>query len=154
MTNSDERTGDLTHLGVGRLLAAYADAVTRYAWTELDDLFLPDATVTIDTGRSDPLRLVGPVAVGDFIAAAVERFEYFQMLPLNHVVERDDHGVHGRFYIHEVRQDATAGRSDAFGLYEDRYTLGDDGRWRFAARSYRSLARGGERLEVISRAGG
>jgi hypothetical protein len=145
---------DAIHVGVGRLLAEYADVVTRHAWGELDELFLPDATVTIDTGAGDVLRLVGPMAVGEFIATSIARFDFFEMVPLNHVVRQDAEGVHGRFYIHELRQLADTGvRSDAFGLYEDRFAPGSDGRWRFASRRYRSLARGGDHLEIVGRAG-
>ena len=153
MTDVSARADDLTHLGVQRLLAAYADAVTRYAWHELEDLFLSSATVVVETGRGEPVRLAGPIEVGDFIAGALERFEFFEMVPLNHVVLVDAGGVHGRCYIHELRQERDGGpRSDAFGLYEDRYERDDD-RWRFAERRYRSLARGGERLDIVSFAG-
>jgi hypothetical protein len=37
------------HHGIDRLVAAYADTVTRRAWNELVDLFLPEAVVHIDT---------------------------------------------------------------------------------------------------------
>jgi SnoaL-like domain len=154
MSDSISWSDDATHLGVGRLLAAYADAVTRYAWDELEDLFLAGAPVVIDTGRGEPVRLAGATEVGEFIAGALERFEFFEMVPLNHVVLRDGAGMHGRCYIHEIRQERNGGpRSDAYGLYEDRYELVRSGRWRFAERRYRSLARGGDRLEVVSFAG-
>jgi hypothetical protein len=158
MSDPSSWPDDATHLGVGRLLAAYADVVTRHAWSELDHLFVPDAPVVIDTGRGEPLRLRGAVQVGEFIAGALERFEFFEMVPLNHVVGLDAGGVHGRCYIHELRQERDGGaRSDAFGLYEDRYvehrTVEDRTQWRFAERRYRSLARGGDRLEIVGFAG-
>ena len=54
----------------------------------------------------------------------------------------------GRFYMQELRQDAgSGGWSDAYGVYHDRYEH-DGERWRFAERSYQSLARTG-RFEVF-----
>ena len=46
----------LDYVGICRLQAAYADAVTRRAWSDLDALFLPDAPVTVDTVTGDPFQ--------------------------------------------------------------------------------------------------
>jgi hypothetical protein len=50
-----------------------------------------------------------------------------------------------------VRQELASGRqTNAYGLYTDRYVRGG-GRWRFAERRYRSLARNGPDLTVFDR---
>lgn len=141
----------IDYVAIERLLAAYADVVTRRAWDELDTLFLPDAPVTIDTVTRPVVDLVGPVQLGEFVAAAVERFELFEFVVLNRVVDLRSGGsgeATGRLYMCELRQDRDTGHtSTAFGVYRDDYRRTDDG-WRFARRRYRTLARTG-RFEVF-----
>ena len=130
------------YVAITRLQASYADVVTRRAWDELEPLFEPEARVHIAPAGREPIDVIGPRALGEFIAAAVERFEFFQFVPLNTVIELGADGTAiGRLYLLEVRQERdTHEWSQAFGLYEDGYAQ-RDGVWRFAARSYRSLAR-------------
>jgi hypothetical protein len=124
------------------LLSAYADAVTRRAWGELDDMFLPDCEVVIDTRRGEPIRVVGGRGVGGFVAPAIERFDFFEFTILNTHVEIDGGDeASGRLYMCELRHDRELDRrTEAFGLYQDRYQRVDDA-WRFAHRRYSSLAR-------------
>jgi len=73
----------LDYVAVCRLQAAYADAVTRRAWAELGELFLPDAPVKVDTVTSAPYEFVGAQGIGGFIAGAIDRFEFFELVILN-----------------------------------------------------------------------
>jgi hypothetical protein len=137
------------YLGVTRLQSAYADVVSRRAWEELDALFAPDCPVHVDTVTSATREFVGPADFGAFVAASIERFEFFEFVILNTVVD-----VHpgptatGRVWMVELRQDrASGGWSNAFGIYHDSYAL-TDGAWRFTERHYQSLARTG-RFEVF-----
>jgi len=139
--------------GIRRLQHAYADVVNRRAWSELEDLFLPDAAIVIDTRKGDPLRLVGGRAVGEFIGASVARFSFFEFEILNaHIVFPHGAGAESavsRLYMCEHRQDEGSGRwTNAFGLYHDRYTF-DGARWWFAERNYHSLARNAPDLDVF-----
>ena len=141
------------YVAITRLQNAYADTVTRRAWPEFDDMFLPGAPVRVDTVTNPVIELVGPQQVGDFIGAAVERFEFFEFVPLStrvalRVGGHPDHAT-GRLYICELRQEATSGAfTRAFGVYRDDYRR-VDGRWWFARRDYQSLARSG-RGEVFA----
>jgi hypothetical protein len=142
----------IDYIAISRLQSAYADSVSRRAWDELDDLFLPDATVTVDTVTSEPILLTGGTAVGDFISAAVERFEFFEMVILNSVVDLaidgNPDGARARQFTCELRQDKSNGRwTNAFGVYQDEYAR-RDGRWWFARRNYQSIARSG-RAEIF-----
>lgn len=142
----------IDYVAIQRLQSAYADSVTRRAWAELDGLFLPGATVTVDTVTSEPIVLTGGTAVGDFIAAAVERFEFFEMVILNAVVDLavggDADRAHGRQFTCELRQDQSNGRwTNAFGVYQDEYAR-REGRWWFTRRNYQSIARTG-RAEIF-----
>jgi hypothetical protein len=129
------------YVALRRLQSAYADVVTRRAWPELAELFLPDAEVTIDKRVGDPLRLQGPVAVGDFIANAIADFSFFEFVILNTTIDIDGDRAGTRMYMLEIRQDAaTRRRTNAFGLYRDEHCK-VDGRWWFAGRRYQSLAR-------------
>jgi len=140
------------YVAITRLQSAYADAVTRRAWADFHDLFLADATVRVDTVTNPAVELTGPGAVGDFIAGAIERFEFFEFVPLNTTIELRVDGdatrARGRLYMCELRQDAATGHaSQAFGVYHDEYRS-LSGRWWFARRDYQSLTRTG-RNEVF-----
>lgn len=139
----------LAYLAITRLQNAYADVITRRAWPELVDLFVPDAPVHVDMVTSPPIEIVGPEQLGEFIGTAVERFDFFELVILSVVVDvRSATDAVGRFYMQELRQDAASGGwSDAYGVYHDRYQH-DGERWRFAERRYQSLARTG-RHEVF-----
>lgn len=152
-TVDDELRDTIDYVAIARLQAAYADSVTRRAWAELHEQFLPDAPVRVDTVTNPVIELTGPGAVGDFIRDAVERFELFEFTILNTHVELraggDPDAARARLYICELRQDTASGRrTNAYGVYRDDY-LRIDGRWRFARRSYQSVARSG-RDEVFT----
>jgi hypothetical protein len=137
----------IDYVAITRLQNAYADAVTRRAWSEFHDMFLAGAPVRVDTVTNPVIELAGPQQIGDFIGDAVERFEFFEFVPLStRVVLRaggDPDRATARLYICELRQDAASGRStQAFGVYRDEYRR-VDGDWRFARRDYQSLARSG-----------
>jgi hypothetical protein len=140
-------------VALGRLQAAYADAVTRRAWVELDDLFLPEATVSIDKRDGDILELTGPRTVGDFIAKAISCFEFFEFVILNrHIILHpdgaDDRAV-ARLYFAELRQYEESGKwSTAYGIYHDRYRK-VDGRWWFDGRRHHSMARTAQDFETF-----
>jgi hypothetical protein len=140
------------YVAICRLGAAYADVVTRRAWAELEELFAPGATITVDTVTSAPIELTGAKGVGDFISGAVERFEFFELVILNATVDLgfggDPDAARGRLFTCELRQDLANGHwSNAFGVYHDEYRR-SSGRWQFARRRYQSLARTG-RAEIF-----
>jgi hypothetical protein len=87
-------------------------------------------------------EICGPAAFADFVAASIQRFDFFEFVILNTVVRLTDTGTaRGRLYIVEVRQERESGEwSNAFGVYHDHLSL-VDGCWRFAERHYQSLAR-------------
>ena len=143
----------IDYVAITRLQNAYADAVTRRTWAEFHEMFLPGAPVRVDTVTNAAIELAGPQQVGDFIGTAVERFEFFEFVPLSTRVELraggDDDRATARLYICELRQDAASGHStQAFGVYQDDYRR-VDGKWWFAQRNYQSLARSG-RGEVFA----
>ena len=142
------------YVAITRLQAAYADVVTRRAWAELDALFVPDASIHIDTVTRAATELRGPRALGEFISAALTRFDFFEFVILNTVVDVvDGETAHGRVYIEEIRHEPEAGAwSHAYGLYKDSYAH-SNGRWWFSERRYRSLARKhNDRSEILSAA--
>lgn len=130
------------YIAITRLQSAYADVVTRRAWQELADLFLPNCPIFVDTITRPPIELSGSDELAAFIRTALERFDFFEFVILNTVVDvTSDSTARARFYIEEVRHEAGSDSwSNAFGLYQDSYVKQDD-RWLFAERRYRSLAR-------------
>ena len=95
--------------------------------------------------------MVGPAALGEFIGGAVERFAFFEFVILNTVVDVDEVAgtATGRIFMCEVRHDAASDTwQNAHGVYRDRYVL-LDGRWWFAERHYRSMARSGPEGVVL-----
>lgn len=138
----DDRISQETidYIALRRLQNAYADIVTRRAWPELAKIFVPEAEVVIDRRDVAPLVLRGPGGVGDFIAGAIAHFDLFEFVILNSVIEIEGEAARARMYMWEIRHDPAAGRSDAFGLYQDEHRK-LDGRWWFWGRRYQTLAR-------------
>jgi len=134
-----------------RLQAAYADVVTRRAWDELHGLFLPTTAVLVDTVRAPAMTMVGPDELGSFIGGAIERFDYFAFVILNTVVDLDaggDDEAAGRIFMCEIRHEPAVDEwHNAYGCYQDVYRR-VAGRWWFADRRYRSMARTGPTAAV------
>jgi hypothetical protein len=126
------------HIALLDLQRRYGDAVTRRAWDELADLLAPDCRLDLAL-RDGDRALRGADEVVGFVAAAVAAFDVFLFAVQNAVVGP---GPTGRMWIRELRWDADGERTDAYGLYEDEFVKGDDGRWRFAARRYTSISGG------------
>jgi hypothetical protein len=142
----DQETID--YVAIRRLQSAYADIVTRRAWSEFDGIFRPDAEVVIDRMDGKPLVLNGPAAVAGFISGAIAHFDLFEFVVLNTVIQIEGDRASARMYMWEARHDPVAGRSDAFGLYRDAHCR-TDGRWWFAGRRYQTLGRSlGPQLSV------
>jgi hypothetical protein len=147
----------IDYVAITRLQSAYGDAVNRRAWDEFANLFLPTATIRVDTVTNPAVDVTGPAQLGSFIAGAIERFEFFEFVILNaHVEIGDDAHEDGaptgtaraRVFMCELRQEQASGRwSNAFGVYHDDYARIDE-RWWFSRRRYQSLARTG-RAEVF-----
>ncbi len=143
----------IDYVAIRRLQAAYADVVSRRAWPELEPLFEHDCKIVVDRRTLDPLVLLGATALGDFVGAAIERFEFFEFTILNSVVDLAADGdatARGRVWMCELRQDRESGHwSNAYGVYHDRYRWAE-GTWRFAHRRYHSLARTGPATQVFA----
>jgi hypothetical protein len=135
----------LLEIGVRRLLSRYADVVSRRAWPELESQFAPGCHVVVDRRDLEPIVLDGAHGVGEFVGAAIERFEFFEFTILNAVIDPvagDTRRATGRLWMCELRQDAASHEwSNAYGVYHDDYAQDPDGAWRFAQRRYHSLAR-------------
>lgn len=135
----------IDYTAIRRLQDAYADIVTRRAWAELKDVFVPDLRLDLDL-RSMPARVMtGPEEIGGFIGGSLEKFEFFEFVILNTRIYLRDGGDEtqalGRMFMSEIRQERTSGAfSTIYGVYHDRFRR-IDGRWWFAARQYHSLAR-------------
>ncbi len=144
---NDREAEALDWVDINRLLARYADVVNRRQWSELDELFRPDAEVVVDRVTADPIQMTGPAAVGAFIGGAIERFGFFELAVLNARINvgagGDPDRARGRVFITEIRQDRQgAAWSHTYGVYHDTYRR-VDGAWWFADRAYQSLARTG-----------
>jgi hypothetical protein len=140
-------------VALDRLQRRYADVITRRAWDDLPELFLPGTVVHLDTVTAPPRDLVGPAQFAEVIGSAMARFDHFTFVILNAVAELDDPsaddlaadglGAHGRVFLCEIRHEPERSAwSTAHGVYQDRYVL-DGGRWKIAERHYRSMARTG-----------
>jgi SnoaL-like domain len=144
------------YVAVRRLQDAYADIVTRRAWGELREIFVPDIEVVLDTRRDEPLRLRGPQAIGDFIAGAIAEFDFFEFVILNtrvflnHLTGADPDVASARMWMNELRHESAAGGrwTLAYGLYQDDFRrIG--GKWWFTGRRYQSLARTARDFDVF-----
>ncbi|HQV56434.1 MAG TPA: nuclear transport factor 2 family protein [Ilumatobacteraceae bacterium] len=136
------------YVALTRVIAAYADAVNRRAWADFDPIFQPDTTIVVDTLNNGLFTFTGGQEIGAFIDQQIAQFEFFEFVVLNAHYELypggDKDSAKARIFMCELRQDAASGMwTNAFGLYQDVYRRGTDGRWRFAERHYQSLARTG-----------
>ena len=144
---SDSMTDDVVALG--RLNSAYADVITRRAFEELGELMLPTCVVHLDLVSAPARDLTGPEAVAEMLGPAMARFDHFLFAIRHSVVQRGDEQdgggdpdrAVGRMFISEIRHDLASDTwEETHGLYEDDYRR-VDGRWWFAERHYRSMAR-------------
>ena len=90
------------------LHADYVDAVNRQAWEEFEDLFLPDAHLTVVKGDASPDEVTGPGAIGALIAGYVSVYDFLIQVVLNARIrvrqEGDPDRAFARLYIAEFRQ--------------------------------------------------
>jgi len=143
-TDADEVAAAVDHVAIDALQRRYADLVNRRAWGELDAVFAPAVQITLKLVTRPTVELVGRHAFGEFIGPAMERFGFFEFVILNSYVEvwpdGDRDAATARIFMCELRTSPDGGeRTEAFGLYRDRYVRNDDG-WRIVRRHYRSLA--------------
>lgn len=148
MTTDGPLDGELAatvdHVAIDRLQRAYADLVNRRAWDELDAVFARDIAITLELVTRPTIELVGAAAFTAFIAPAMERFGFFEFVILNSHIqlwpEGDRTVATARVFMCELRTAVDGSeRTDAFGLYRDRYERTGAG-WRIATRHYRSMA--------------
>src|SRR5438552_3247850 len=129
------------YVAIRRLQAAYADVVSRRAWIELEPLFEPGCEIVVDRRNLEPLVLRGAAQLGEFVGAAIERYEFFEFTILNSVVDlavgAGGDRARARLWMCELRLDRDSGHwSNAYGVYHDAHHRGAAGRWRFARRRY------------------
>ncbi len=141
MGELDEQTND--YIAIRRLQDAYADVVSRRAFDELHDLFLPAAPVMIEL-PGGTREVVGPGDFGRYVDKRIADLEFFQFVILNAVVDLvvdgDPDRARARIHMCELRQERADGRSSVlYGLYRDDYAR-LDGRWWFAHRRFSPLA--------------
>ncbi|MGB6058766.1 MAG: nuclear transport factor 2 family protein [Microthrixaceae bacterium] len=142
--SDDEVAATVDHVAIDRLQRAYADLVNRRAWDELAGVFDPDISITLDLVSRPTVELVGVQEFASFIGPAMERFGFFEFVILNSYIDLWPGGERSaataRVFMCELRTEVgQTQRSDAFGLYRDRYRKTYDG-WRIAERRYQSLA--------------
>ncbi len=151
--SAEDLRDTVDEVAIRGLIADYADVVNRRQWSELVPLFAIDAPVTIDLRDRAALEVEGPVALGEFIGSAIERFAFFEFVALNVRVRLrtggDEDRAAVRTYMCELRQDHDGRFSQAFGIYQDEVERATTG-WRFARRNYQSIARGETTLDVLA----
>ncbi|MBY0399667.1 nuclear transport factor 2 family protein [Myxococcota bacterium] len=141
----------VARVAIQALLGAYTDSINRRSWSELGALFLPDARIELKTLKQQPLELIGPEALGRFIADFVARLDFFQFVLLNSRLElRLEEGVAlGRNFICEYRFEKAEGRFvQVFGVYRDHYRR-IDGRWLFERRAFDPLVSAGSDGRIV-----
>ena len=126
------------YVALRRLQDSYADIVTRRAWTEFHDIFVPDIDVVIDTRKGALIDAHGPDEVSGFIDNAIARFDFFEFVILNARVwlrhDGDDDRAIGRMYIAELRREARNEEwTTSFGENHDTFSRVDSG-WCFEGR--------------------
>ncbi len=149
---TDQRRDDDTRdvVALFRLQSRYADVVSRRAWNELHTILVPDVDIEIDTVSNPVRRCSTAEEFIQFVSEAVARFDHFQFVILNSVVDVEEgQTARGRIFMCELRHLADSDEwSTAYGLYQDRYRK-TDGAWWVVDRRYRSLARTGANAGIF-----
>jgi hypothetical protein len=143
--------GTADYIAITRLLHQYGDICVRRAWTEMSRLCAPDACFTYDLKAGPLVRLEGAGQLCAFGKRALERYAFYQYIPLTMAVEFGvDQTATGRLYVLEVGTDQATGQwMEFYGLYHDEYVIAD-GAWVFARRHYQALAhRTGDRATQV-----
>jgi hypothetical protein len=140
------------YVAIRRLQNSYADVISRRAYGELHDLFLPAAPVVIEL-PSGTREVTGPEEFGRFVEKRIADLAFFQFVILNSVIELSVDGdpdrATGRIHMCELRQGGADGRfSVLYGLYRDDYARSDS-RWWFAHRVFSPLAVTERALDVF-----
>jgi SnoaL-like protein len=141
VTIIEDNAFEWDELRIGRLHAAYVDAVNRKAWGEFEELFTPTAELTVEVSESDPVGAMGPEAIGALIDEFLKPLDFLFQTVMNARIAPggDPDTARARLYIHEFRQvTATGALRNSVGVYEDHYRR-LDGRWLFDRRSYTRL---------------
>ncbi len=151
-TTADELRDAVDEVALRGLVAAYADVVNRRTWNEFTDLFVADASITLDLRSAPMMQFTGPREIGDFIAGALDQYPFFEFVALNvRVALRvggDENRAALRTFMCELRQDHDGHPSRAFGVYQDDVRRVEDA-WRFARRHYQSMGRGEYGLDLM-----
>ncbi|MFN8027989.1 MAG: nuclear transport factor 2 family protein [Acidimicrobiia bacterium] len=134
---STDHAADL--IAIAALQARYADVVSRQAFGELAELFVPDAHLFMEL-PGHTKELVGPQAFGDYVARRIAHLEFFQFVITGAVAEPDGDRATGRMHFYELHQDREQHRlRHLYGVYRDEFVR-IDGRWWFAQRRFAPLA--------------
>ncbi len=115
------------------LAARYCRALDTKDWSQLDEVFLPDATAVLGA----PNQLVGRDAIVDRIRTALDYLDDSQHLVGNHEVTIDGNTGTQRCYLQAQHVRAVADGSPNYmiaGRYEDRVQKTPEG-WRIAHRT-------------------
>jgi hypothetical protein len=131
------------HLAIGDLYSAYADLMSRRAYAELAEIFLPDTAVVVEL-PSHTREIRGPEAFGEFVAQRIAHLAFFQFVNLNVLVDLAGDEPHdrasARLHFCELHHDAADGGMRVLhGLYQDGFAKRDD-RWWFVRRRFTPLA--------------
>ncbi|MCB1013313.1 MAG: nuclear transport factor 2 family protein [Microthrixaceae bacterium] len=101
----------IDHVAVGRLQAAYADAVTRRDWPAVQALFLPGAVVELDLGDRPHRTLRGAHELVDFVAERLAPFKVPTRLRIR--PEPLPRNAAGKFLKRDLRREEEAASASA-----------------------------------------
>jgi ketosteroid isomerase-like protein len=126
------------HAELDALSCRYAAAVDHRDRTALVELFTPDATMRVERTGREPGKLSGHPELKQIIAI-VARFPRTVHLIAQGLYVVDGRSAVGEVYCtahHFSENQAGVGRDHVMYIrYLDRYTLGDDERWRISHRT-------------------
>ena len=132
----------IAYMAIDRLLRRYADLCTRRTYHELVSLATPDAVFTFEAFSGQRFEVEGTQDFIDFATKMVGGFSFYEYATLNFVVDFGGEGTaRGRVYNLELAYEAETDEfTNFYGQYDDEYVQ-LDGRWCFARRHYRTVAR-------------
>jgi SnoaL-like domain len=132
----------IAYVAIDRLLRRYADLTTRGTHHEIGSLAMPDAVFIFETFSGQRFEVEGTQDFIQFATKMTGAFDFYEYVPLNFVVDFGAEGTaRGRAYNLEISYNAETDEfTNFYGQYDDDYVQ-LDGRWYFARRHYRTVAR-------------
>ncbi|MFV9429004.1 nuclear transport factor 2 family protein [Rhodococcus aetherivorans] len=139
--NSTNNLADLAdHIAVGQLLNQYTDALNATDWDVLASLFTEDAIWRVITNGEVEYVQEGGKNILAFLRDSTATTQAFVQMNHAPVIHLDGERASASSTMEAIYWFENGTRQQRFAMYYDEMIRGNDGKWRFTQREFRSKA--------------